>query len=262
VRRVVIPPEFPPGDAAAWIPQPERSLGSGARVWLVRHAEVHADWQRRAYGNLDIPLSAHGEEETRALGAAFRGEHIARVTSSSLQRALAMGRAFASSTGAELAVDERLREIFRGDWQGMPADEFRRRWEADRDAFFADPWHWKAHGGESDADVFDRAWKALGDALAKSPGAEIAITTHYNVIRVIVTRALGLSPQESFAFRHDPAHAALLVDGEDGWRLAARNVDRPDGASLAAPGDRRPEQSDEASPERARAIPDQRKSPT
>lgn len=242
MRRVVIPPEFPPVDDAAWIPRPERSLGSGARVWLVRHAEVHADWQKRAYGNLDIPLSERGEADTQALGAAFKAERIARVTSSNLARALAMGRAFASSTGAELEIDERLREISRGAWQGLPAEEFRRRWDDDRAAFFADPWHWKAHGGESDADVFARAWEALHGALATSPGREIAITTHYNVIRVIVTRALGLSPRESFAFRHDPARAALLVDAPGAWELALANVDRPRAPggdrSHAPPGDR------------------------
>ena len=34
-----------------------------------------------------------------------------------------------------------------------------------------------------------------------------AIAAHYNVMRVLVTRALGLSARASFAYRNDPAHA-------------------------------------------------------
>lgn len=230
--RIIAPPPFPIPDAPLGpAPVPERSTGSAARVWLVRHAEVQADWQKRAYGNLDIPLSEEGEAQTRRMGAAFAGEKLARVTSSSLARALAMGRAIADNTGAELVIDERLREIWRGKWQGLPAEEFRARWNADKQAFLADPWNWKPHEGESDADVFARAWPALIEAVEAARGGAIAITTHYNVMRVLVTRALGLRVHESFAFRNDPARATLLVDAQPGWVIAASNADSPKPAS-------------------------------
>jgi broad specificity phosphatase PhoE len=233
--RVVVPPEFPAhlDDESAL--EPERTLGTGSRVWLVRHAEVHADWQKRAYGNMDVPLSDHGEAQTRAMCAAFAGARIARVASSNLSRALAMGRGIAEATGADLVIDERLREIWRGDWQGLPADEFRARWQADRDEFLARPWTWKPHGGECDADVFARAWPTVRAACELARGAEVVLATHYNVIRVLVTRALGLKPSESFAFQNDPAHATLLVDAPHGWVLAASNVDGPRTAHDAPP---------------------------
>jgi broad specificity phosphatase PhoE len=236
--RVVIPPEFPVREQGEPAPEPETSSGSGSRVWLVRHAEVHADWQKRAYGNMDVPLSARGEEQTRALCSAFTGARIARVTSSNLARALAMGQGIAAATGAELVVDDRLREIWRGAWQGLPAEEFRARWEADRDAFLAHPWTWKPHGGESDADVFARAWPVVRGACEQARGGEVVLTTHYNVIRVLVTRALGLKPHESFSFQNDPAHATLLVDAQHGWVLSASNADGPCTARAATPSGR------------------------
>lgn len=238
--RIVVPPEFPALEPDEPAPEPESGPGSGLRVWLVRHAEVHPDWQKRAYGNLDVPLSARGEEQTRALCAAFTESRIARVTSSHLARALAMGRGIAAATGADLVVDERLREVWRGAWQGLPAEEFRARWEADRAEFLAHPWTWKAHGGESDADVFARAWPVLREACELARGAEVVLTTHYNVIRVLVTRALGLRPHESFAFQNDPAHATLLVDAPHGWVLSASNADEPRAARERACEDRRP----------------------
>lgn len=224
--RPIAAPTFPASKTFP-IPEPEAARGSLARIWLVRHAEVHADWQSKAYGNFDVPLSEEGAAATTALGSAFASEPVAHVQSSDLERALAMGRAIANSTGAPLVTDERLREIWRGTWQGLTTEEFRVRWAADADAFFDDPWNWKGHGGESDADVFARAWPATIAALDAAKGQVAVVTTHYNVIRVLVTRALGWTPRESFAFRNSPAHATLLVDTCDGWQLLAANVDRP-----------------------------------
>jgi broad specificity phosphatase PhoE len=224
--RPIASPTFPEVDALPRRP-PEPSPGTGARVWLVRHAQVHADWESKAYGNLDVPLSEAGVAATRAMSEAFAAESVAHVQSSDLARALAMGQGIARTTRAPLVLDKRLREIWRGDWQGIAADEFRARWHAESETFLADPWNWKGHAGESDADVFARAWPALLDAVRSGKGGTVALTSHFNVIRVLVSRALGLAPRESFAFRNAPAHATLLVDSPDGWKLVVQNVATP-----------------------------------
>lgn len=228
--RVVPPPSVDLPDRA--FVTAASATGSGTKVWLVRHAEVHVDWQQRAYGNTDVPLSPEGEEATRAMGEAFRGRAIAGVWSSDLARAHAMGRAIAEGAGAELRLMPELREVSRGAWQGLPTAEFRARWEADVARFLSDPWQWKGHGGESDADVCARAWpvlEAARDAAVQRSGAgcELVLTAHYNVIRVLVTRALGLTARKSFAFLNSPAHATLLVDAATGWELARQDVARP-----------------------------------
>lgn len=220
-----IPPPFDiPADPTAPPRPPAASPGGGGRVWLVRHAEVHGDWHHRAYGGLDVPLSERGEADTRAVAASFAGAPLARVASSHLVRARTLGEAIARESGAPLHVDERLREISRGAWQGLPAAEFRARWEADRERFLADPWTWKGHGGESDADVAARAWPALAEHAEAARGRELAVAAHYNVIRVLVTRALGLGSRESFTFQSLPAHATCLVAEDGGWRLLAANL--------------------------------------
>lgn len=223
--RIIAPPPFPIPDEHGPRPAPEPAPGSGTRIWLVRHAEVHADWHQRAYGNTDVPLSEAGIEQTRSMSASFGGVPLDLVVASQLARARAMGEGIARASGAPLAIDERLREIWRGEWQGLPSSEFRRRWELEREVFLADPWNWRGHGGESDAQVFARAWPALLEALARARGGTLALASHYNVIRVLVTRALGWRAHESFAFQNDPAHAALLVDAPGGWQLAGRNLD-------------------------------------
>ncbi|MEY2747355.1 MAG: Glucosyl-3-phosphoglycerate phosphatase [Planctomycetota bacterium] len=218
-----------PHDVARGRPDPQAATGTNSTLWLVRHAEVHADWRGRAYGGLDVPLAPEGEEETRVFGARFseRAAKPALVRSSHLARARAMGESIARSCGSILVVDERLREVSRGDWQGLPSVEFKARWEAQADLFRADPWNWKGHGGESDADIWARAWPAVAETLLATGGATCVVAAHYNVIRVLATRLLGLPAHESFLFRTDTACATVILDDPRGFRLLAQNVADP-----------------------------------
>lgn len=226
MRVPIASPELP-DDPNAPRPEPAKSLGTGARVWLVRHADVHEDWQQRAYGALDVPLSAEGEQQTAAMAQRFASIPIALVASSNLSRALAMGRSIAESTRAALSIDARLREVSRGAWQGLPTAEFRARWLADQANFLADPWRWKGHGGESDADLFARGFPVVLESVRSARGGDVVIASHFNLIRSLVTGALGWPGRESFAFRTETARAALLVDAPEGWVLAARSVEDP-----------------------------------
>jgi len=223
-----------PDDPGAPAPAPVPSLGASARVWLMRHADVHDDWQQKAYGNLDVPLSEDGIRQTSSLVRAFGRTPLARVASSPLSRALLLGQELAAAARAPIAIDPRLREVWRGDWQGLAVDEFRARWQRESDAFAADPWNWKGHGGESDAEIWARAWPALketvlvaSEAHPEATGVTVALATHFNVIRVLVTRLACLRPKQSFAFRNDTARASLLIDGPHGWTLACANVPGP-----------------------------------
>src|SRR5947209_4507000 len=105
--RILVRPPAIPDDSSAPAPSPRPGWESGASVWLVRHGDVEDEWQARAYGNLDVPLSGEGHAQTRALCSAFAGLPLARVSSSPLSRALALGRGLAQATGATLVVDER-----------------------------------------------------------------------------------------------------------------------------------------------------------
>jgi broad specificity phosphatase PhoE len=231
LRGVVIPLRIPcprprEGQSVARTPDeaPLASRASGTRVWLARHAEVHEDWHHRAYGSLDVPLSQRGLEQTTALVRSFGSTPLARVASSDLQRARRLGRELAQASRAELVIDARWREVDRGAWQGIDAADFKTRWEADADAFFADPWRWQAHRGESDEQLYARVRPAFEDLVRAADGGTVAAAAHSNVIRVLLGRLLGRTAFESYELKLDPAHAALVVDGPDGWVLERMNV--------------------------------------
>jgi glucosyl-3-phosphoglycerate phosphatase len=201
--------------------------GRGARLWLVRHAEVEERWHETAYGAMDVPLSAAGLEATARMGRGFDGLSVDLVLASDLDRARRMGRAIAEATDAPLRTDPSLREMHRGEWQGLSKAEFRRRWEADTEHYWRDPFHWRAPGGEGDAVLFARAWPTIGAGLEEVSGGTLVIAAHGQLIRVIQGRILDLSVPESFEHLLGAAHATLLVDTPEGWRLEEQNVAAP-----------------------------------
>ncbi len=207
-------------------PSGHAGFGSGAWVWLLRHGEVHEDWQGRAYGGMDVPLSTQGELDTQAAIAAFSKLPFERIVSSNLVRARRLGSGIAAGSGAALTVSPGLAEIQRGSWQGLPIADLSRDRADELAGFYEDPWNYNRHGGETDRDVLVRAWPQLEDAI-QSGAKLVAVTCHYNVVRVLLTRMLGLEPRLSFRLRIDLSGACLLHDGPAGWQLLRANVKAP-----------------------------------
>jgi broad specificity phosphatase PhoE len=200
------------------------SRGDGTRLWLVRHAEVAERWHETAYGAMDVELSERGEAQTRAMAAAFDGRRLDRVLASDLERARRMGEGIARATGAPVEATHALREMHRGEWQGLSKADFGARWRAEGARYWSDPYRWAAPGGEGDALLWERAWPAVEPALLAHAGGDLLVAAHGQLIRVLTSRALGLDVPESYELYLDPAHAHLVVDAPGGWRLEARNL--------------------------------------
>lgn len=202
---------------------PRASTGTGSELWLFRHGEVAEACQGLAYGGMDVPLSGEGLRETEALAERFRGFPFRAVLASPLVRARTLGERLAAASGAPLVVDPGLVEIDRGRWQGLTVEELMREHEREVQAFYEDPWNWREHGGETDADVVARAWPPIERALGRY-GGPLAVACHYNVIRVVVAELLGIPPPASFRLRVDLTAACALRDAPGGWTLVRSNV--------------------------------------
>jgi broad specificity phosphatase PhoE len=223
--KAIGPPPPPPGYVPSTDGLPQaRSRGLGTRLWLVRHAEVAERWHDMAYGSMDVELSEKGLRDTLEMAAAFEGVSVEGVLSSDLDRARRLGSKIAEATGASLVTTPQLREMNRGAWQGLSKAEFTENWIAEADRYWRDPFRWHTPEGEGDERLFARAWPAVEAALEPLEAGQLVVTAHGQLIRVLISRALGVSVPESYGYYLDPAHASCLVDGPTGWTLAARNL--------------------------------------
>ena len=221
--KLLLPPSRPEGAKTPEAQAAPSSPGTETQIWLIRHAEVAEEFHGIAYGSADVPLSPRGLEQSQAVAQAFEGARVARIYTSPSQRTQAMAKLLESSTGAPLTTLEGLKELDRGVWQGGPREDFRSRWHADAAAWWSDPWNWRPTEGESDAELFARAWPAVERATQEAPGEVCVFCTHANTIRALLTGALGLRSIDGYELATDPAHANLLVDTRESWELRDQN---------------------------------------
>ena len=142
---------------------------------LTRHGQA-ASADVMLGGQLDVPLTPQGRHEAEALAQRLAGVRIDRIISSPMLRALETAQTVA--TGRPVEVDERLRELDYGQWEGLAYDEIEARDPALRARWDHDPGSTHSPGGESGEDVAARALSFLVDLLevelARSNGVSAA----------------------------------------------------------------------------------------
>jgi alpha-ribazole phosphatase len=147
-------------------------------LYLIRHGKSTWNETGRIQGQTDVPLSSEGLQQAQALHKRIRDWSFDGVYSSDLQRA--KQTAEIALPNAALQLDERLREIHLGDFQGRTWHDLT---DAERDVFsvqYAGPYHQKVPGGESNDNLRERVLSWLsglpkeGRVIAFSHGGFIA----------------------------------------------------------------------------------------
>lgn len=197
------------------------------RLILVRHGATAWNAEGRFTSRTDVELSPDGREEAEAAARALAGIGIERVMCSPLLRARATGEAIAAAAPGPPAVtiDERLREIDAGPFEGLTgaeieagplAEEFH-RWRSETDPEFP-------AGAETYESAVARARSFFGD-VRDLPGTTLA-ATHGSLARVLVTAVvLGVDPGLHRRMWLDHCHCAVVALGESPPRLVALNID-------------------------------------
>ena len=158
----------------------ENSTG-GPRLHFIRHGETEWSLLGRHTGKTDIPLTAHGEDEARALAPWLHTIAFTNVFTSPRQRARRTCEL--TGQGAIATIDPDLSEWDYGDYEGMRSAEIQTRqpgWSIYRDG---------CPGGETPAEICARADRLL--ARLRSLKGNIALFSHGHFGRVLAARWIG-----------------------------------------------------------------------
>jgi broad specificity phosphatase PhoE len=170
------------------------------RIFLVRHGHTESNSagpQAPLAGWTDVALSEAGRREADGLRTRLGGRGgWSAVYSSSSGRALETAhRAVDPSWHAQIRVLDDLREINCGTLDGKPLDAIKRHhaelWE--RNELKNDPgFRWP--GGESYAELRERALTVLDRIADESPGERVLVFTHAGIVSQIMGHLHGLIP--------------------------------------------------------------------
>jgi broad specificity phosphatase PhoE len=169
---------------------------SARRLVLWRHGQTLWNAENRHQGQIDIPLNEVGREQARHAAQTLVALKPTQVIASDLERALETGQILADLAGVQLNVDERLRETYAGEWQGMTRDEIVAKYPEDYAAWGGDS-EIRPGGGETRWEVSERVVAAINDALVNVPaGGTLVVASHGGALRSALGRLLGLDPRQ------------------------------------------------------------------
>jgi broad specificity phosphatase PhoE len=190
---------------------------------LIRHGEPQGG--RRFRGNgCDDPLSEKGWAQMRqavAGQAPWQG-----VISSPMQRCTQFAEEVAQRHKLPMSVDERLREVGFGSWEGFSPAQLLERNRQEFDDFYRDPVNCRPPGAE-DLELFSqRVQAALSDALSAYHGQHLLVVAHAGVIRAALGGVLAAPPERWYRVSVSNAHLTRIRYGAHGATLDAHNVAR------------------------------------
>jgi glucosyl-3-phosphoglycerate phosphatase len=162
------------------------------RLVIWRHGRTAWNAEHRFQGQTDVPLDAVGQQQVRRAAVDLAALEPTVLVASDLQRARDTAAALAELTGLSVRLDERLRETYAGEWQGLTRAEIRARYgdELDQWATGSDL---RPGGGERRTEVAERVAAAVEEIVeGTAEDAVIVIATHGGAARAGIGLLLGL----------------------------------------------------------------------
>jgi broad specificity phosphatase PhoE len=196
------------------------------RLVLVRHLEPEASIDGRAYGTIDVPLSAEARGQAGLLAEALGAVDLTAVYTSPLRRAFETAAPIAARHGLTPVVHEGLQEIDFGELEGMRYEDVERTRPAVFRAWMEDPTGVSFPGGESFAELRTRALAAAQEIRERHHGSSAALVAHGGVARAILSASLEL-PDHALFRLDQPYGAVSVVDWFDGTPVVRLLAARP-----------------------------------
>jgi alpha-ribazole phosphatase len=160
-------------------------------VHLIRHGDTEASGDGVFCGDLDIPLAPSGVAQASALAEVVRRWKVEAVYVSPKLRARMTAEPTCRALGLEARVEEGLREIAYGDWEGRHESDIRKDDPSAYAAWTTDPGTRSPPKGESGYTIAARAMPIVL-RIAESHTGEVVVFSHKATIRIITCALLGI----------------------------------------------------------------------
>ncbi len=158
---------------------------------LIRHTKVDTK-EGVCYGHTDVGLAPSFEKEKKAIKKKLPHGSFDAIYSSPLNRCKKLAESLFSNK--EIILDERLKELNFGEWEGLHWDEISTSEEAE--AFFNDYLNTACPGGESYQDMLKRVTEFYDEIKGKHE--KVAIVSHGGPIRALLCVIKNITPKEAF----------------------------------------------------------------
>lgn len=193
------------------------------RIYLVRHGQIEGYQQKRYNGQRNVPLTELGKEQSERISARLEDIALEAIYSSDLDRSRYCARLIADGHDLVLFLEDELREINFGEWEGRTWVELQEAYPHEWQSRLQDLTNYQVPGGESLQDAADRIRPAIRRILEKHPNGDVALVAHGGVNRIVLLDAIGARLEQAFCLEQD--YGCLnIIDYLDDGRCVVRLV--------------------------------------
>lgn len=192
-------------------------------IYLVRHGATDWNTEGRCQGFSDIALNEEGKRQAKQARGALPVERIGAVYSSDLSRAVHTAELIAPEWAGRIRKREGLREMNQGSLEGLRFEDLARDHGELLKEWRRDPAGVVMPGGESLAQVQERAWRTIGEIREEAATGQVLVTSHNLTICTIICCVLGLDLALFRRFKQDPGAINVLEFSEARQRVLCLN---------------------------------------
>ena len=166
------------------------------KIDVIRHGEPEGGRRYRGYGVND-PLTEKGWQQMWASMPEQLPWNL--IISSPLARCLDFAQALAEKAGIACIVEENMKEIGFGVWEGLTPDEILAQDSNALTHFYNDPVNNRPEGAEPLHEFSDRVWQAYQAIAATHAGKHILIVGHAGIARAVAANVLKMSLDDVYS---------------------------------------------------------------
>jgi broad specificity phosphatase PhoE len=180
------------------------------RLYMIRHGATELSAEDRFAGAMDVVLSKEGRRQARRLAQRLADDAIAAVYCSPLTRTMQTASILAKPHGLPLNVEDGLREIHHGHWEGMRRSDVESQFPEEYAAWEKDPFTFAPEGGETGVNVIARALPVIRKIVLEHRGQNVIVVSHKATLRLLISSLLGFDAR-GYRDRLDQSPACLNV---------------------------------------------------
>jgi len=163
---------------------------------VIRHGEPVGGRRYRGY-SVDDPLTDKGWEQMRtAVAESADWQHI---VSSPLKRCLEFSQELADDLQVNITVEDNMKEIGFGDWEGKTPEEIIAEDSEALNQFYKDPVNNRPNGAEPLDRFSQRVWNAYQNTAEQHQGKHVLIVAHAGIARAITANILNMSLDDVYS---------------------------------------------------------------
>lgn len=163
---------------------------------IIRHGEPEGGRRYRGHG-IDDPLSDRGWQQMWA--AIPDNPPWDHIITSPLSRCNKFAETLAKKMGIKFSVEEQLKEIGFGAWEGRTPEDILANEGDALERFIEDPVHNRPQGAEPLDEFASRIWSVYQKTAQDYKDKHVLMVGHAGVIRAINSKILGMSLDDVYS---------------------------------------------------------------